>query len=114
MFLLGTATTFAGAFLAACGEAPSEEVAKTEVPVGSAVVLDKFIIAQPTEGEFVAYSSDCPHQHSKITGVDGDTVVCPAHHSVFSIVDGSVIEGPARDPMYPAEATVEGDTVSAK
>ena len=33
MFLLGTATTFAGAFLAACGEAAPEEVAKTDVPV---------------------------------------------------------------------------------
>lgn len=114
MFLLGTAATFAGAFLAACGESPSEEVAATEVPVGSAVILDQFIIAQPTEGQFVAYSSACPHQRNKITEVEGDTVRCTAHDSVFSIVDGAVISGVARDPLYPAEATHEGGTVTAK
>ncbi|WP_331712838.1 hypothetical protein [Corynebacterium cystitidis] len=32
MFLLGTAITLAGAFLAACGKAPSEEIAATDVP----------------------------------------------------------------------------------
>lgn len=49
MFLLGTATTFAGAFLAACGTEPDQEVAATEVPVGSSVILGSVIIAQPTE-----------------------------------------------------------------
>ena len=47
MFLLGSATTVAGAFLAACGEEPSVEIAKAEVPVGSAIIADGFIIAQP-------------------------------------------------------------------
>lgn len=114
IFVLGTATTFAGAFLAACGEAPSEEVAATEVPVGSAVILDEFIIAQPTEGNFVAYSTVCPHQGSKISEVHGDQVRCPTHDSYFSIVDGSVISGVARDPMREVEATVEGGTVTAQ
>ena len=48
MFLLGSATTVAGAFLAACGEEPSVEVAKAEVPVGSAIIADGFIIAERT------------------------------------------------------------------
>ena len=74
MFLLGTATTFAGAFLAACGSEPAVEVAAADVPVGSATIFDGFIIAQPTEGTYVAYSQTCPHQRNPITEVEGDTV----------------------------------------
>lgn len=112
MFLLGTATTFAGAFLAACGSRPSTEVAATEVPVGSAIIVDSFIIAQPTEGEFLAYSSTCPHQRNPITEVDGDLVRCTYHNSEFSIVDGAVLSGPARDPLIPTEITMEGAQLS--
>lgn len=114
MFLLGTATTFAGAYLAACGQAPNDEVAKTEVPVGSAVILDRVIIAQPTAGEFVAYSAVCPHQQSKITVVKGDTVRCTKHGSEFSIADGSVLKGPAVNPLEPVQLSDAGDTVVAK
>lgn len=115
MFLLGTATTFAGAVLAACGSDPVElSVDASDVPVGSAVVLGEFIIAQPTAGEYKAYSAICPHQHSKISVVEGDTVRCPLHNSVFDITDGSVISGPARDPMKPAKVVEEeGGKLSA-
>ena len=113
MFLLGTATTVAGAFLVACGEEAPEEIAKTEVPVGSAVILDKFIIAQPTAGEYVAYSTVCPHQQKKITKVEGDTVKCTAHGSVFSIVDGERVSGPAVTGMREVPVTDHGDTVAA-
>ncbi|MCP1388450.1 Rieske 2Fe-2S domain-containing protein [Corynebacterium sp. TA-R-1] len=113
LFLVGSATTFAGAFLAACGQAPNDEVAKTEVPVGSAVILDRVIIAQPTEGNFVAYSAQCPHQASKITVVKGDVVRCTKHGSEFSIVDGSVLQGPAVNPMMELKLVDEGDTVAA-
>lgn len=113
MFLLGTATTFAGAFMAACGTAPSEDVAATQVPIGSAVILDKFIIAQPTEGQFVAYSTRCPHQGNPITQVDGDTVRCPSHGSVFDIATGAPLDGPAQSGMVPAPVRQEGDTVIA-
>ncbi|MCT1493342.1 Rieske (2Fe-2S) protein [Corynebacterium sanguinis] len=95
LFLLGTATTFAGAFLAACGQEPTDDVAKTAVPVGGSVILDKFIIAQPTAGNYVAYSSTCPHEFKKITVAQGDTVRCTAHGSTFTIADGSVVSGPA-------------------
>lgn len=112
-FILGTATTFAGAFLAACGQEPSDEVAKTDVPVGSAVILDRFIIAQPTEGTFVAYSAVCPHQGSKITVVNGDTVRCTKHGSVFDIADGSVVSGPSDKPMADAALEDDGATLAA-
>lgn len=109
LFLLGTATTFAGAFLAACGEAPSEEVAKTAVPVGSAVILDRFIIAQPNPGEYVAYSAVCPHQQQKITVVDGENVRCTAHGSVFNTASGEVVSGPSLDGLTTVALEETGD-----
>lgn len=112
MFLLGTATTFAGAFLAACGSNPTAEVAATEVPVGSAVIVDSFIIAQPTADNFVAYSATCPHQNNPITEVEGENVRCTAHNSVFSTVDGAVLEGPSRAPLTSAQVQDEAGTLS--
>lgn len=112
MFLLGTATTFAGAFLAACGSEPDAEIAAADVPVGSATIFDGFIIAQPTEGTYVAYSQTCPHQRSPITEVEGDTVRCTSHNSIFRIADGSVVSGPSRDPLYPAQVSQSGGTLN--
>lgn len=112
MFLLGTATTFAGAFLAACGTAPSVEIAAADVPAGSAVIFEGFIIAQPTAGTYVAWSQQCPHQRNPITEVAGDTVICTAHNSVFDIRDGSVISGVARDPLTPVKLEQTGETLS--
>ena len=43
MFLLGSATTFAGAYAAACGSSPSAEIAATEIPIGSAKIVDGVI-----------------------------------------------------------------------
>lgn len=115
MFILGTATTFAGAFLAACGEPPSEEVAKTEVPVGSAVILDRFIIAQPTAGNFVAYSAVCPHQGTKITQVlDDGSVRCTNHGSVFDTATGEATAGPTTNPLTPATLNESGETLTVE
>lgn len=113
LFLVGTATTFAGAVLAACGKAPSAEVAATEVPVGSAVIVDKYIIAQPTEGNFVAYSTTCPHQGSPITQVQGDVVRCPSHGSTFDIATGQPLSGPAQSAMVPVPVREDSGTVVA-
>lgn len=113
MFLLGSATTFAGAFLAACGKPAPAEIAGTQVPVGSAVIVDKYIIAQPTEGQFLAYSTVCPHQGSPITQVNDETVRCPSHGSSFDIATGAPVEGPAQSGMTPVPVRQEGDTVIA-
>lgn len=102
LFLLGTAATLAGTLAACGGGAEALEVDPSEIPVGSAKVFGKFIIAQPTEGKFVAYSSRCPHQGARVADVEGDRLVCPSHGSEFSIADGSVLVGPARDPLEPA------------
>lgn len=113
MFLVGTATTFAGAVLAACGEPPSEEVSKMDVPVGGSVILDRYIIAQPTEGQYVAYSAVCPHQGSKITEARPDgTVRCTNHGSVFDIATGEALEGPTTNPLTEATLTESGDQLT--
>ncbi|WPF66141.1 MULTISPECIES: Rieske (2Fe-2S) protein [unclassified Corynebacterium] len=112
LFLLGSATTFAGAVLAACGSGPSEEIAATDVPVGSAVIVGDFIIAQTQQGQYRAYSTTCPHQSSKITEVEGETVRCTAHNSVFSLSDGSVVEGPARAPLTEGSVEEKGANLS--
>ncbi|QGU05857.1 Rieske (2Fe-2S) protein [Corynebacterium comes] len=114
IFLLGTATTFAGAFLAACGSEPGLEVAATDVPVGSAAIFNGFIIAQPSAGSYVAYSQECPHQRNPITEVEGDTVRCTAHNSVFNIADGSVVSGVARDSLTPATVEQEGEKLRVR
>ncbi|CAB0574096.1 Rieske (2Fe-2S) protein [Corynebacterium diphtheriae] len=108
MFLLGSATTLAGVVLAACGgdADKAKEIAVSEVPVGD------FILAQPTAGEYKAYSAACTHQRAKITKVDGSHVICPAHGSVFDITDGSVVSGLARDPLKAATVEVTGDTAT--
>lgn len=113
MFLLGSATTVAGAFLAACGTPAPEEVATAEVPVGSAIFAGNIIIAQPTEGEFVAYSRRCPHQNNRIDKIEGENVRCSAHNSTFRLKDGSVISGLAKDPLIKGNVEVKGDTVTA-
>ena len=103
MFLLGTGGTAMAALLAACSATGQKvEVDPGEIPVGSAKIVDAFIIAQPEAGKFAAYSTTCPHQGRKIDQVGNGVVTCTAHGSVFSIEDGSLVSGPARSGMTPA------------
>ena len=111
MFLLGSATTFAGAYLAACGSEPTAQVAETEVPVGSSVIVNNIIFSQPEEGVFKAYSQKCPHQGSMITKIEGRKVICTAHFSEFDTADGSVVGGPSRDPLEEFNTENDGTTV---
>lgn len=109
LFLLGTATTFAGLLATACGS-KSATVGIADIPVGSAVIVDSFIIAQPTAGEYKAYSTVCPHANNPITKIEADTATCTKHNSVFSLADGSVISGPAPKGMI--EFTTEVDSAA--
>ncbi|MDO4928157.1 MAG: Rieske 2Fe-2S domain-containing protein [Corynebacterium sp.] len=111
LFLLGTASAFAGAFLIACGGAEPLEIPADDIPVGGAKIYPDFIIAQPTKGDYRAYVNKCPHQGNRITVVDGDKVRCVEHRSEFSISDGAVVSGPARDALTPEEVAIVGDTL---
>ena len=108
LFLIGTATTFAGALLAACAP-PNQTIAAKDVPVGSAVIVGNFIITQPTSGVYHAYSATCPHQGAKISQVNGDTVTCTSHNSVFSITDGALVSGPSRAGLKEAKLKTDGN-----
>lgn len=110
LFLVASATSFAGILTSACGKS-TEEVAASDVPVGSAVIVGSYIIAQPRAAEYKAYSTLCPHARSYIDQVEGDRVKCPGHGSEFSIVDGSVLKGPARDPLAPADVQASGQNL---
>ncbi len=118
----GVAAAGAGS-LAACGEpAPAaDEFAKAEpssvpiadVEVGSGTIVDQtYVVAQPRQGEFFAYSSVCPHQGCQVRQVTAADITCPCHNSVFSVEDGSVLTGPAESGLTPAEVTVDGDTLT--
>ena len=108
LFLIGTATTFAGALLAACAP-PKQTIDAKDVPVGSAVIVGNFIITQPTSGVYHAYSATCPHQGAKISQVNGDTVTCTNHNSVFSITDGAPVSGPSRAGLKEAKLKTDGN-----
>lgn len=111
MFLLGTATTLAGAYLAACGKEASAEIAASEIPVGSGKIIDGVIFAQPTAGTFKAYSAKCPHQGSAINKIDGANAICPAHYSTFDLATGDVLSGPAREGLTEFGVESDGSTV---
>ncbi len=91
-------------------------VATADVPVGGGTIVkdadeNVFVVTQPTEGEFKAFSGICTHQKCPVTEVSGDEIVCNCHGSRYAIADGSVVEGPAPQPLAELTATVEGDEV---
>ncbi|MCQ9334430.1 Rieske (2Fe-2S) protein [Corynebacterium phoceense] len=110
-FLLGTATTFAGAYLAACGQEPTAEVAATEIPVGSGIIVDGVIFAQPEEGVFKAYSTTCPHQQNPISKIQGGNAICTKHMSTFDLATGEVVTGPAPTGLTAFGVESDGTTV---
>lgn len=117
-FFIATATTAAGALLAACASEDAITTASTsEIPVGEATIIEGWVVSHPTEGEFRAFSTHCPHAGGVIDHfeeVDGTTAaVCPKHMSKFDINTGDVLEGPSRDPMTPAKnVEVNGQEIS--
>jgi Rieske Fe-S protein len=93
--------------------AAGASIATADVPVGSGVILKdaKYVVTQPTEGEFKAFSSICTHMGCPVAEVQGETIMCKCHGSQFSIKDGSVVKAPATKPLAEATATVSGDQV---
>ena len=91
-----------------------EALVKTaDVPVGSGVILSdpKVVVAQPTAGQFKAYSSICTHQSCPVSGIEGKTISCQCHGSAFDVKDGSPLNGPASRPLREIKVKVEGDSV---
>ena len=80
----------------------------SSVPVGAVTIAGQVIVTQPSEGEFVAFSAVCTHEHCLISRVEADTVVCTCHGSTFSSADGAVVKGPAQRPLDPRTVTSDG------
>lgn len=75
-------------------------VASSDVPVGSGTVVDEtYVVTQPKEGEFYAFSSVCTHQGCQVRNVTEKEIVCPCHSSMFSTTTGEVLGGPATEPL---------------
>lgn len=89
-------------------------VSASEVSVGTAVVVDvngdRVVVAQPTEGDFVAFSARCTHQGTAVEAGDGLVLTCPNHGSVFDAADGgAVLKGPATSALQPVAVSQQGD-----
>ncbi|KAF4408178.1 MULTISPECIES: Rieske (2Fe-2S) protein [Streptomyces] len=95
------------------GDGGTELAKTTDIPEGGGKVFpdQKVVVTQPAPGEFKAFSSVCTHQGCAVKEVANGTINCPCHNSLFDAADGSVKGGPAKEPLPPANITVQGDSV---
>jgi nitrite reductase/ring-hydroxylating ferredoxin subunit len=96
------------------GSAAGEVLATTsEVPVAGGVINKdaKYVVTQPQEGQFKAFSSVCPHQQCQVGTVKDNVIVCPCHGSRFNAETGDVEAGPAPRGLAPIAVEVQGDSV---
>lgn len=125
--LTGAAALGTVPLLAACGgDEDSDETATeppaagetlgpaTDVPVGGGTVYgdQKIVVAQPTEGEFKAFTAVCTHQSCLVSKVTAESIDCTCHGSKFSVQDGSVLNGPATTGLTPVTVTVDGGQIT--
>lgn len=93
--------------------APSGAITKAaDVPVGSGVIVDDFVVTQPTAGVFKGFSSVCPHAGCNVSKVTDGKIVCPCHGSKFNL-DGTVAEGPAKESLEAKPVSVQGNSIVA-
>ncbi|WP_443094890.1 Rieske (2Fe-2S) protein [Rothia koreensis] len=94
---------------------PVDIAATSDVPEGGAIKVSSdgvtAVVAQPSPGQYKAYSSSCTHQGRSVT-VQDTTITCPCHSSTFSIQDGSVQGGPAPKPLPQYKVTVDGGRIT--
>lgn len=96
------------------GDSGAITVPKSDVPVGDGTVLEKekVIVAQPSEGEYVAYDAVCPHKQCLVSQIKETELVCPCHDSVFDAKTGDVTGGPAETGLAKYTVTEDGDNLS--
>ena len=96
------------------GATTGARVPVSEVPVGQARVVEaggsRVVVAQPTEGDFVAFSAQCTHQGATVEAEEGTVLLCPLHGSRFDAGDGgAVVNGPATRALPEVEVSVDGE-----
>lgn len=117
MAVIGSSAAVTSACSADEEAAPTEDanLASTDVPVGSGTVIeDTYVVTQPKEGEFFAFSSVCTHQGCQVTRVTEEAIICPCHSSNFSLTTGEVLSGPAEEPLPQYEVTEADGTLTVK
>ena len=96
---------------------PETEIAVSEVPVGTAKVVSVgaggggVVVAQPSPGEFVAFSASCTHQGGRVQVVKDMMLRCPLHGAEYDASTGEVTNPPAVRPLDKVSVTVNGDTL---
>ncbi len=115
----------AAGVLAACGDdgdSASSEPSETssapvtvptgDVGVGSGVIVaEQYVVTQPTEGEFMAFTAICTHSGCVVASVSDNTIQCDCHGSAFDAATGEVTNGPATEALAEAPVSVEGDEI---
>ena len=98
---------------AAGTDSPTGTVLATtaEVPVGGGIIKGAYVITQPSQGSFKAFSKVCTHQGCDVNKIDGGVIICPCHGSRYSIEDGSVQVGPAPRALPEVAVKVNGKDV---
>lgn len=98
------------------GSSPAADsgIPTSEIPVGGGAIYpdEGFVITQPTEGTFKAFSVTCTHSGCPVNKVDDGLIQCPCHGSTYSIEDGSVQGGPAPSPLPAKTVKVTGTSLT--
>lgn len=115
--ILGSAAALTAAVATGCqrgvkqpAEVATLTIKKSDIPVGQAVIFTEgYVVSQPVEGEFHAYSNICTHQHCPIGRIIDGVAECSCHGSRFDPTDGSVVQGPATVGLTEALITDQGE-----
>ena len=91
---------------------PATTIPAAEIPPGTAKQFRAgeatVIVAQPVEGEFVAYSARCTHQGGVVQVIEGMTLRCPLHGAEYDATDGRNTLPPAPRPLDAIPVTESG------
>jgi cytochrome b6-f complex iron-sulfur subunit len=111
----GSSSSAPGSSPTDSGAAGRELVRLADVPVGGAVSAKDqggapVIVAQPREGQVVAFTAICTHRGCTVAPQD-QILKCPCHGSTFDPATGRNTGGPAPKPLAEFAVRVDGDSV---
>ncbi len=114
---LAAAAVAGSSFLGGCSTAAQqtgEDLPTGEIPVGGGIVLTKgkYVITQPTAGQFHAFTNICAHAGCQVARVKDQQIQCDCHGSRYSITDGHPVHGPAVRALAEYPVTVSGNRLS--
>ena len=113
----GSASADAGSSSGGSGGSSVEPqgVPAADVSVGGGVIdgeADRpYVVTQPTEGEYRAFSAVCTHTGCTVGSVENNEIICPCHGSRFDAASGEVLGGPASGPLEQFTVSDEGGTL---